>query len=149
MDWSYIAGFFDGEGNFHINFTKRSLHLVCRIYGNSVEVFNEMIRFMGFGKVYYREGHTPELIIYKKEDVRIFLEKITPFLILKKNHALFLLSEYHFEKNNNLDFNLDKFHEFPQRKGKEKFYSSTRKTQIQERKEYLISTKSKDKPLTE
>ena len=68
MDWSYIAGFFDGEGNFHMNFTKKSLHLVCRMYGNSVEVFNEMIKFMGFGKIYYRKGHVPELNINKKEE---------------------------------------------------------------------------------
>lgn len=137
MDWSYIAGFFDGEGNFHIIFSKKSLHLVCRLYGNSVEVFNEMIKFMGFGKIYFREGHTPELIITKKESVMIFLENITPFLILKKNHALFLLKEYNFGRNNNLDFNLDKFHEYPRRKGKEKYYSLTRKKQIQERKDYL------------
>ena len=138
MDWSYIAGFFDGEGNFHINFTQRSLHLVCRIYGNSVGVFNEMIKFIGFGKIYFREGHTPELLINKKEEVRIFLEKISPFLILKKDHAVFLLKEYNFSRNNNLDFNIDKFHEFPQRKGKEKFYNPNRKNQIQERKSYLI-----------
>jgi len=134
MDWSYIAGFFDGEGNFHINFTKKSIQLVCRIYGNSVGVFEEMIKFMGFGKVYFREGHTPELIIHRKEEVKTFLENISPFLVLKKNHALFLLSEYKFERDNNLDFNIDKFHEYPQRKGREKFYNLTRKNQMQNAK---------------
>ncbi len=134
MDWSYVAGFFDGEGNFHINFTKKSIHLVCRIYGNSIGVFNEMINFMGFGKIYFREKHTPELIISKKEDVKLFIEKISPFLILKKNHALFLLKEYKFIRDNNLNFDIDKFHEYPQRKGREKFYNPNRKNQIQERK---------------
>ena len=116
MDWSYIAGFFDGEGNFHIIFTKHSLQLVCRFYGNSVEVFNEMIKFMGFGKIYFGRGRTPELMINKKEDVMLFLEKVTPFLILKRNHALFLIKEYNFGRNNNLDFDIDKFHEYPKKK---------------------------------
>jgi hypothetical protein len=149
MDWSYIAGFFDGEGNFHIVFTKRSLQLVCRIYGNSVEVFNEMINFMGFGKVYYGKGRVPELIIQKKDEVKVFIEKITPFLILKRNQAIFLLKEYHFERDNNLNLDLDKFHEFPRRKGKEKFYSPVRKNQIQELKTRLATTKAEVKPLTE
>lgn len=148
MDWSYIAGFFDGEGNFHINFTKKSLHLVCRIYGNSIGVFDEMIKFMGFGKIYSKEGRTPELLINKKKDVKVFLEKITPFLILKKNHALFLLKEYHFDRNNNLNLDLDKFHEFPQRKGREKFYNPNRKKQIEEIKSHLANLETV-KPPTE
>jgi hypothetical protein len=148
MDWSYIAGFFDGEGNFHIIFTKKSLHLVCRIYGNSVAVFNEMINFMGFGKTYITQGRVPELIINKKEEVKIFLERISPFLILKKDHALFLLKEYNFTRNNNLDFNIDKFHEYSHRKGKEKFYNPSRKSQIEELKSQLSKNKV-DKPLTD
>jgi len=137
MDWSYIAGFFDGEGNFHIIFTKRSIQLVCRMYGNSINVFNEMVNFMGFGKIYSGKGRTPELVIAKKEDVMDFIEGVSPFLILKKDHALFLLKEYNFGRDNNLDFDIDKFHEYPQRKGKEKFYNQNRKNQIQERKLYL------------
>ncbi len=152
MDWSYIAGFFDGEGNFHIIFTKKSIQLVCRIHNNNVAVFDEMIRFIGFGKVYSTTGRTPELTIHKKEEVRIFLEKISPFLIIKKDHALFLLKEYNFTRNNNLEFDIDKFHKFSYRQGKEKFYNPFRKDQIQRAKSQL-STKNKtinlDKPLTD
>ena len=140
MDWSYIAGFFDGEGNFHIIFTKRSIQIICRIYGNSVEVFNEMVKFMGFGNVYiYKlKNRVPELIISKKEEVKIFLDNIFPHLILKKEHALFIINSYNFEKGvNNLDVDIDKFHSFSNRKRKEKFYNPNRKQQIQERKNYL------------
>ena len=78
MNWSYIAGFFDGEGNFHLIFTKRSIQLVCRMYGESIGAFNEMINFMGFGKIYFRKDNlkVPELTITKKSDVKNFLEKI-------------------------------------------------------------------------
>ena len=91
-----------------------------------------MINFMGFGRIYSTKGRTPELTIIKKEEVKMFLDKITPFLILKKNHALFLLKEYNFGRNNNLNFDIDKFHEYPKRKGKENFYSKDRKDQIEQ-----------------
>lgn len=138
MDWSYIAGFFDGEGNFHINFTKKSLQLICRIYGNSVEAFNEMIKFMGFGKIYLSKiGKVPELTIMKKEHVKLFLERIIPYLIVKKDHAIFLLSNYNFERNNNLDFNMEDFYKFVKRKNAHNFRNNDRIKQIKNRINHL------------
>lgn len=118
MDWSYIAGFFDGEGNFHMVFTKRSIQMVCRIYGDSEMAFKEMIKYMGFGKIYYRNGgeRVPEINIHKKEEVKKFLENIIPHLVLKKAMAEFILENYDFGRNNNLDFNREKFYSFVRRK---------------------------------
>lgn len=139
MDWSYIAGFFDGEGNFHIVFTKKSIQIICRIYGNSVEAFNEMIEFMGFGKIYYdkRDIRVPELTITKKEYVKAFLEGIIPYLIVKRDHAKFIFSEYHFERHNNLDFNREFFYSFVKRKGAHKFRNQNRTKEIEELRKQL------------
>lgn len=119
MDWSYIAGFFDGEGNFHITSLPRGIYVICRIYGDSVEAFQEMINFMGFGKVYYRKKglRVPELNIHKKEEVKKFLDNILPYLIVKRNHAKFILENYKFDNSNNLDFDKEGFYKFVRRKG--------------------------------
>ena len=148
MDWSYIAGFFDGEGNFHISFSGRALCIMCRIYGNSLEVFDEMIRFMGFGKVYFRSkgDKVPELTIYKKQDVKAFLENILPYLILKKDHAKFILSSYDFENGrNNLDFDRAGFYRFISRANVKKLRSINKDAQIIKRKEYLSRLTEKRK----
>ncbi len=139
MDWSYIAGFFDGEGNFHIVFTKKSIQLVCRMYGDSLEAFNEMAKFMGFGKIYFHKKGTkvPELTITKKEYVKTFLEQTIPFLIVKRNHAKFLLSQYNFGRDNNLNFDMKRFYTFVKRRNAHKFRSKVRVKQIEDRKNYL------------
>lgn len=140
MNWSYIAGFFDGEGNFHLIFTKRSIQLVCRMYGESIGAFNEMINFMGFGKIYFRKDNlkVPELTITKKSDVKNFLENIVPYLIVKKEHAKFIISEYSFERNNNLDLDLEKFYSFVKRRNADKLRSKNRSKEIEARKNYLL-----------
>ena len=140
MNWSYIAGFFDGEGNFHLIFTKRSIQLVCRMYGESIGAFNEMINFMGFGKIYFRKDNlkVPELTITKKSDVKNFLENIFPYLIVKKEHAKFIISEYSFERNNNLDLDLEKFYSFVKRRNADKLRSKNRSKEIEARKNYLL-----------
>jgi len=139
MDWSYIAGFFDGEGNLHIVFTKKSIQIVCRIYGNSLGAFNEMIKFMGFGKIYVdkRGVKVPELAITKKEHVKIFLENIIPYLIVKRDHASFILATYDFGRNNNLNFDLEKFYSFVKRKNAQKFRNKDRINQIKDRLTHL------------
>lgn len=139
MDWSYIAGFFDGEGNFHMVFTKKSIQIVCRMFGDSIKVFEEMIKFMGFGTIYRRkkEEHVPELTITKKEYVKTFLENILPYLILKKEHAEFILSNYNFNRHNNLDFDRETFYSFIKRKNVQKFRKDWSK-EIKERKNHLL-----------
>ena len=145
MDWSYIAGFFDGEGNFHMVFTKKSIQIACRMYGESVEAFQEMIRFMGFGKIYFDKKGTkvPELTITKKEYVKTFLEKIIPFLIVKKDHAKFIFSNYNFGRNNNLNFDRKGFYTFVRRKNAHLFRSKNREKQIKKRKNYLSRSPNK------
>ncbi len=54
MDWSYIAGFFDGEGNFkigRIKITKGKIahQLQIRITNTNKEVLEEIKRFVGYG----------------------------------------------------------------------------------------------------
>ena len=65
MDWRYLAGFFDGEGNIHINFIKNGkyLQMVCRIYSSERLVIEEIQKFLGFGKVYQKRNGKKRTII--------------------------------------------------------------------------------------
>ncbi|MBU2458937.1 MAG: LAGLIDADG family homing endonuclease [Nanoarchaeota archaeon] len=139
MDWSYVAGFFDGECNFHIVFTKRSIQLVCRMYGDNLETLKKIKQFIGFGNIYNdKKGiKVSELTITKKDHVKAFIEGILHHLITKRDHAEFILSNYNFGRNNNLDFDRKAFHSFIKRKGASKFHSKSRDAEIKERKNYL------------
>src|SRR3989344_1441078 len=126
MDWRYLAGFFDGEGNIHINFIKNGkyLQMVCRIYSSERLVIEEIQKFLGFGKVYQkRNGKNNiiyEFVMSKKENVNHFLENITAFLILKKPLAEYVLRNYNFERSINKGFNIENFRSCIKRKNAEK-----------------------------
>lgn len=90
------------------------------MYGNSLNAFNEMIKFMGFGRIYLsKKGKVPELTITKKD------------------HAVFLLSEYNFGRHNNLNFDREVFYHFVNRKNVSNFRNKSRAKQIEERNKYL------------
>lgn len=86
MNYSYIAGFFDGEGTVYSNNDKINVS----IPQTNFEVLNEIVKFCGVGNVYKTkkiEDHHKDawvLRIAKREDVLAFLENIVGFTILKK-----------------------------------------------------------------
>ena len=139
MDWSYIAGFFDGEGNLHLNFVKNKtqLQLTCRIYNSNIEVLNQLKEFIGNGNIYSKKNNENwsavyELTINKKVEVLSFLESIFPYLIIKKEHVKYILENYNFERKSNKDFNIRKFRSFISRKNVDKLrrnYKITRSTE--------------------
>ena len=128
MDWSYIAGFFDGEGNLHLTFVKNKtqLQLRCRLYSSVVEVLNKIKDFIGYGYIYTNKKSNEEwslvyeLSITKKKEVFSFLNNIFPFLVIKKNHVDYILKNYHFERKSNRDFDINKFRSFITRKNTNK-----------------------------
>ena len=90
MDIQYIAGFFDGEGCICLSDSKyegyHSYHLKTTIAQNNKEILVEIQKIFG-GKVYHSRAKAYFLAIQKKTEVKIFLESILPFLILKKKQA--------------------------------------------------------------
>ncbi len=122
MNWDYVAGFFDGEGNLHVNQVrggsgKTAYQLLIRIYSSNKKIVEELRDFIGFGKIYLkRKTEVYEFTISNKEEARRFLENLKGKTILKKDQITFLLENYSFERGNNLYFDVDKFRSFIKRK---------------------------------
>ena len=130
MNWSYIAGFFDGEGNLHLNFVKNKtyLQLVCRIYSSDKKVLEKIKKFVGSGQIYEKKkpnlSTVYELLFSKKLNVLFFLKNILPHLIIKKEHVNYVLSKYNFERGTNKDFDISEFRSFISRKNVDKFHKN-------------------------
>ena len=123
MDWSYLAGFFDGEGNIHFNKIKnKSYQILCRLYSSNENVLLEIKNFIGFGKIYMAKSTgIYELTISDKNSNLIFLKSICAHSILKKRLINFVLENYDFNKGgNNLSFDIIGFHSMITRKNVEK-----------------------------
>jgi hypothetical protein len=119
MDWSYITGYFDGEGNLHVTEVKgkKAYHLQIRIYSSDDKSLKEIQKYLGYGNIYWRKTTgVGELTITRKEDCLDFLNHIKELVILKKEQVDFLLRHYSFERVNNLNFDLDGFRSFIKRK---------------------------------
>jgi len=126
MNWDYIAGFFDGEGNIHVYRSKGSYSngdiqfaLMIRIYQKSEFILNEIKDFLGYGSIYkYKRTGVFELTFSKKEDVKHFLNAIQNKIILKKEQIDYVLKFYDFNKgNHNRLFDIKKFRSFVIREG--------------------------------
>ena len=131
MDWSYIAGFFDGEGNFKINGIKMtnekiSYQLQIRIDNTNKEVLEKIKKFLGYGQIYTRirkeqnRQNIYQFTISNKKDALNFLLKIKDLLIEKKPQAEYLLKNFNFKRNNNMYFDVEKLRSFITRKNQEK-----------------------------
>lgn len=122
MNWDYIAGFFDGEGNLHITPLKKNditiaYQLKVRLYSSDEKVLLEIKNFVGYGSIYLKKGSDVyELNIVKKENVYCFLTNILNKLVIKRDQTNFVLENYSFKRENNLYFDVDKFRSFIKRK---------------------------------
>jgi hypothetical protein len=127
MNWDYIAGFFDGEGNIHIFQIKKdkkikSIAIQVRLYNNQKNVLFSIREFLGYGNIYQKkQTGVFELNIIKKDKVKHFLENIQDKVILKKSQTDFLLNNYNFIKGfSNIYFDIDLFRSFINRKNVKK-----------------------------
>lgn len=116
MDWSYIAGFFDGEGNIHIIKSRTfkngnsSFYVTIRLYQEDINVLEQIKLFIGYGKVYsYPKKTAAELTFIKKEYVKDFLTNIKDKVIVKKQQVDYILNNYIFERGSNMKFDIDEF----------------------------------------
>lgn len=89
MDWSYVAGFFDGEGCVHIS-RKGSVRVI--VGNKNKEVLEQLCRFTGLGYVIseVKKHHAIPFdfhshLILRHEDVERFLKAILPYIVVKRN----------------------------------------------------------------
>jgi hypothetical protein len=91
MNWDYIAGFFDGEGNLNIikNIQKESYCIQVRLYSSDEKVLLDIKKFIEKGHIYKTKKRLAtnfvyELTISNKLDVKFFLGNIVDKIIIKK-----------------------------------------------------------------
>ncbi len=133
MDWSYISGFFDGEGNINIGKVSKnekiiSYQVLIRFYNSDLNVLTKIKDFLECGKIYKNNKKTEdrsdlyELTISSKLQVHRVLTALSAFCISKKEKIDYILKNFDFGYNNNSSFDLDKFHSLTSRKNVIKFY---------------------------
>lgn len=131
IDYSYIAGFFDGEGNLNVSFLKpKTYQLTIRIYSTNREILEKINDFVKIGHIYKKNRKEKrdlsicyEFVIFKKKDCLSFLKNIFPYSNIKKEQIMYLLNNFYFIKNNNnINFDLDKFRSFIKRKNVKRKY---------------------------
>ena len=95
MNWSYIAGFFDGEGSL----THNGKGFRITIPQINEEVLLSIKKFIGYGNIIYitkRKSHWSDgwsYYIAKQTEVYDFIKKIKPFVIVKKSSVIKIIPE--------------------------------------------------------
>jgi LAGLIDADG-like domain len=107
LSWAYVGGFFDGEGSIGCAEIVRPENqrlrrqFRCQVYQNSREVLDAICAFLASegieSKVYRHDrpdrvakGHAGSfmLTIQGVKNVYVFLDRVSPFLIVKQEKAL-------------------------------------------------------------
>ena len=98
MDYSYLAGFFDGEGNIHIIMSKTHISIQVRIYNAQREILESIKEFINMGHIYQKKKTMIyELTIGCKEECKKFLENIYPYSVIKRNQIDYLFKNFNFD----------------------------------------------------
>lgn len=89
MNWSYIAGLFDGEGSAYSN-KRRSYFAIVNC---NKEVLEKIQGFVGRGSIYVSKRNLDKwkisykYVLSSNENVSFILKKIIPYLIIKKQRC--------------------------------------------------------------
>lgn len=93
MDWSYVAGYFDGEGHVSLHKTKRGdSSRGLSWYNTDKPSLDAICEFMGVGKVTERLHGLKKkrafiLDVRRKADILHVLDHMAPHLLIKKTQA--------------------------------------------------------------
>jgi hypothetical protein len=122
MNWDYIAGFFDGEGNINIikNNQKLSYYIQIRLYSSDERVLLEIKKFIQRGQIYKVKKSSAtnfvyELTLSNKIDVKFFLENIVDKIVIKREIAEYVLAKFSFGRDNNREFDISIFRNLNQK----------------------------------
>jgi len=99
MDWSYIAGLFDGDGCpsiFTSTHKKRksispSIGAKIMIITSTPEKFGLLIDFLRKNNIYIKKYGTKQLVIHRQNDVEKFCLNIYPHLMIKNQQIRYTL----------------------------------------------------------
>jgi len=117
MDWRYLAGFFDGEGNINALKVKRWYFFQIRIYSTDKWILEKIVKFLGYGIIYARRRVKHHNVVYelyltKKEEIKRFLKNITPYLNLKEAQSKYVLENIDYKGLTDENFSKEKFQGF-------------------------------------
>jgi len=102
MNWIYIAGLFDGDGNFAIckrNNNRRgfAVGLTATITNNHYETMNLIVSYMKqFGITVCKTKNKYQ--IYRSNDVLEFINNVFPHLYIKRKQAEIMLRAFDLKK---------------------------------------------------
>jgi len=114
IDYSYIAGFFDGEGSAMILTVKRKeennifrFRPVIKIAQATTPILHKIRKLLGFGKVvgnkisYVGKQRTTCYQVNGSKNILKFIELVSPYVVLKKKQLLLLkdLIKLQYKKN--------------------------------------------------
>lgn len=90
MDWRYIAGFVDGEGSIIKNGENDYRIAIPQTHEGVLRAIQDFTGMGNICQVAKRKAHWKESWVYciaRQEDTLIFLKRIYPYLIVKKDIA--------------------------------------------------------------
>lgn len=96
---AYLAGFLDGDGSIYVRAKPNSSYkygyqvapYVAFFQSASSEAFPEMVAKIGYGRIRLRNDGIYEFTINKQDEIKDFLKKVIPYLILKQEQAKLIL----------------------------------------------------------
>ncbi len=95
----YLAGFLDGDGSIYVRAKPNSSYkygyqvspTIAFFQSGSNKIFPTLCKSIGVGTMRIRKDYIFEYTISKQEDIRNFLEKVLPHLVLKQDQAKLML----------------------------------------------------------
>ncbi len=95
----YLAGFLDGDGSIYVRAKPNSSYkygyqvapTVAFFQSRKCDMFPALCKRIGFGTMRVRKDNIFEYTISKQEEIKIFLERVLPHLVLKQEQAKLML----------------------------------------------------------
>ena len=96
---AYLAGFLDGDGSIYVRAKPNTSYkygyqvapYVAFFQSATSKNFPDMVAKIGYGKMRLRKDGIYEFTINKQEEIKDFVTKVSPYLILKKEQAKLIL----------------------------------------------------------
>jgi hypothetical protein len=108
IDWSYVAGFLDGEGCVELKVAKRGkdkryYYPRISLVQNRRWVLEKIQKFCGFGRLYTKKDGMSQLVFDNKMAVR-FAKETLPYSLLKRPQLRAMLAAGEFSTQNRRGF---------------------------------------------
>tara|TARA_B100000508_G_scaffold20205_1_gene13722 strand:+ start:645 stop:1085 length:441 start_codon:yes stop_codon:yes gene_type:complete len=96
---AYLAGFLDGDGSIYVRakpnisykYGYQIAPYIAFFQSASSETFPDMVAKIGYGKLRLRKDSVYEFTVNKQSEIKDFLTRVQPHLILKQKQAKLML----------------------------------------------------------